>query len=215
MSVVLFPGLGADGRMYDPQRSVVPGLVTPDWRSYAPAGGIADFARHVVETTPSLMSAVAIGGSSFGGFVAWEVAALLRPQKLILLGSASSPLAIRRPLRALFPVARFVPRAAFAAAPYFGVSAAPLFGATDTTSARIFASMGRAAAPAFLSWAVRAVATWTPSPLPPATQVFRLHGARDRLIEPPAEPCTLLAGAGHLPTLTHADDVNRFLVALS
>ena len=215
MSIVLFPGLGADGRMYDLQRMIVPGLVTPEWNTYAPAGEVSDFARHIIETTPSISAASAIGGSSFGGFVAWELAALLRPEKLILLGSASSPGALRGYLRALFPVARILPRAAFLAAPYFGVSAAPLFGATDLKSARVFAAMGRTAAPSFLSWAVRAVSSWTPSPLHRSTQVCRLHGRRDRLIRPPSEPCTLISDAGHLPTLTHAADVNRFLAALA
>ena len=211
MSIVLFPGLGADRRMYDLQRTVVPDIVTPDWCDFVPVGSISDFARQIVETIPSVSSASTIGGSSFGGFVAWEIAALVRPKKLILLGSASSPAAIRAYLRALFPVARLLPGAAFAAAPYFGLSAAPLFGATDLNSARVFAAMGRAAAPSFLSWAIRAISRWAPSLLPSSTEVFRLHGMRDRLIRPPSEACALIARAGHLPTITHAREVNRFL----
>ena len=197
--------------MYDLQRVAVPGIVTPNWSEFAIGGGLSDFARRIVDTDRRIRDTTVIGGSSFGGFVAWEIAAIIRPRRLILLGSASSPTSIRRYLQTLFPLAPLTPRFAFAVAPYLGLSAAPLFGATDLQSARTFAAMGRAANASFLSWAVRSVSTWVPSFQSPSTEICRLHGLRDRLIRPPEDACTLISDAGHLPTITHPNEVNRFL----
>lgn len=174
---------------------------------------MADFARQVLLTMPELENGIAIGGSSFGGFVAWELAALVRPTKLILLGSASSRTAVRAFLRALLPVARGLPPPVFAALSYCGISGAPLFGARDLAAARTFSAMARRASPSFLAWAMDAISHWEPSPLSSSTAVYRLHGGRDLLIRPPVQQCHLIKKAGHLPTLTDPDEVCAFLIA--
>ncbi len=214
MSMVLFPGLGADGRMYDPQRAGIPDLVTPSWDAYLAGGSLADFARRIVEETPAVLTAEAIGGSSFGGFVAWEMAAITQPSDLILIGSASSTKQLRSSLHALLPISRWIPRPLLSVVPHTGLSAAPIFGANSLQTARAFADMGRGLKPEFLAWALRAIAGWLPSPLPPRTKVHRLHGSRDLLIRPPSDGATLLPNAGHLPTLTHSTEVLAFLVAV-
>jgi pimeloyl-ACP methyl ester carboxylesterase len=64
----------------------------------------------------------------------------------------------------------------------------------------------------FLRWATRAVLTWQPAPPPANVPVYHIHGDRDHVL--PAA-CTradhVVRSAGHVLSLTHADEVNEFL----
>jgi pimeloyl-ACP methyl ester carboxylesterase len=68
-----------------------------------------------------------------------------------------------------------------------------------------------AAVPAsFLKWACGAVLSWQPTPS--TVPVFHIHGDRDRLIPiDRVRPTDVVAGGGHLVSLTHPAEVTAFL----
>ena len=160
LPLYVLSGIGGDERLFDLQRAV------RDVRSIKwiePA--------HDRETLPQYAARLArelhideqfdLGGSSFGGMIALELARLLVPQHVFLFGSC---------------------RSALAATP-----------------------------PSFIRWASSAVFSWkgvAQLPMP----IHHVHGERDRLI--PVRRVSadrVIAGAGHLLTLTHADAVNAFI----
>ena len=105
--LVLLPGLGADARQWMPQKRAFPHLLTPAWTAsrrrhagqlFGPAG----------RDHPGGMPPV-LGGSSFGGMVAWEMARHLHPIGVILIGSCRGPQAINRDVRMLGPLLAFCP----------------------------------------------------------------------------------------------------------
>jgi pimeloyl-ACP methyl ester carboxylesterase len=77
---------------------------------------------------------------------------------------------------------------------------------------QLFAQMLAATPPAFIRWAASAVSSWPgvrELPMP----IYHVHGDRDRLIPlRRVQPDRVIAGAGHLLSLTHADAVNDFII---
>jgi pimeloyl-ACP methyl ester carboxylesterase len=64
----------------------------------------------------------------------------------------------------------------------------------------------------FLRWATRAMLTWQPDERAFDFPIHHIHGGRDRVL--PAShtrPDRLIAGAGHVLSLTHAAEVTEFL----
>lgn len=66
--------------------------------------------------------------------------------------------------------------------------------------------------PAFIRWASSAIFSWPGVPELPMP-IHHVHGDRDRLIPiHRVTPDRVIAGAGHLLNITHADAVNDFIV---
>jgi pimeloyl-ACP methyl ester carboxylesterase len=65
---------------------------------------------------------------------------------------------------------------------------------------------------AFLRWATRAVLTWDPPQRSFDFPIHHIHGDRDRVLPSShTRPDRLVAGAGHVLSLTHAREVTEFL----
>lgn len=78
-TIVLLPGLGADQRLFHPQQAAIPNLVIPSWPAPQPQDSLPTFAARLTDAIPRHES-LYLGGSSFGGMVALELAARLRPK---------------------------------------------------------------------------------------------------------------------------------------
>jgi len=75
--LVFLPGLGADARLFDPQRAVFPEIEVPPWLPYREEESLADYARRMAATV-TLSANMYLGGVSFGGMVALEDGAVSR-----------------------------------------------------------------------------------------------------------------------------------------
>ena len=75
-TVVLLPGLGADHRLFRSQHAVLPDIVIPAWPPTGADDSLASFAGRFVDSIPKA-DGLYLGGSSFGGMVALELAALV------------------------------------------------------------------------------------------------------------------------------------------
>jgi pimeloyl-ACP methyl ester carboxylesterase len=211
--LILFPGLGADHRLLTPQLREFPQLVVPAWippRSRTET--LPEYAARMAENVkPSRDRPLVLGGVSFGGMLAYEMARHLKPEATVLIASCRSPQALRpthyaaRRLLPLLPVAvweiakllaRPVVRLRFDATPNRRDLAVRMFRESDSR---------------FMHWTLQAILNWEPAPLE-GVRVLQIHGRRDLMI--PArrvEADEIIEDGGHLINVTHAKRVNAFI----
>jgi pimeloyl-ACP methyl ester carboxylesterase len=206
--------MGADARVFARQLEAFPNADCPAWIAPLPQESLRDYAhrfgaqvRRQIGDQPCVL-----GGASFGGFVATEMAAELQPLALVLIGSARSPRELPPHVRALRPLGRLA-----AAVPFTLASRAcgTLAAAPDSLLRPATKQFLRQAADAdaeFLRWACRAVLNWRDNGVPARCPVYHIHGSADRILPPRyTRPTHLLRGAGHVLSLTHARRVNEIL----
>lgn len=211
-TLVLLPGLGADRRLFAAQLAAFPDAIVPTWPDPAPDETLGAFAFRVEATLPS--SPRVLVGSSFGGMVACEIAAHVRPRALVLVGSAAHPHAFPLAARAAARFAHVVPDALFAVLRVVAPALSGAFGARTTADRRVFAAMLRDARPSFLAWGARAMADWPGVELA-GVDVHVVHGARDRVLPPVrVAGARIVDDAGHLLPLTHGDALNDVVAGL-
>jgi len=199
----VLPGMGADGRLFDAQRAVRD-IQVIDWIPPAhPHEPLADYARRLASSL-HLDEPYDLGGASFGGMTALELARHLTPRRVFLFGSCRSP-------QALPPWLRLLARFAHHPPAVLHPLVARFLGATTPAHIRLFADMLAKTPPHFFRWAARAVFSWTgveELPMP----VLHIHGDRDRVMPiHRVRPDRVIAGAGHLLNMTHGEAVNEFI----
>lgn len=207
----LLPGIGGDERLFDAQRAVRD-IRTVIW--IPPAHRRETMAQYAQRLAAQLPIDVPfdLGGSSFGGMVALELARCLAPRNVFLFGSCRSPQSIAPSLRALRWLAPVVPDRMLHPPSSLQCPVARWFGATTAAHIRIFADMLASTPLEFIRWASNAIATWkgvSELPMP----IHHVHGERDRLIPVRrVHADRVISGAGHLLNVTHANDVNAFII---
>ena len=209
--LILLSGMGADGRLFREQRPCCANLITPDWIAHRPDDSLASYAERMARhLDPG--RACYVGGVSFGGMVALEMARHLDAKACFLIGSIRSSRELPLRIRALKPLAGLVPEACGAVPVWLAKAlsplAKPLLRPARLSMLRQLAdSQGR-----FLRWAGLAVLGWNPDPDRPAVPVHQIHGDRDYILPHHlTRPDVLVRGGGHLLPLTHPQAVNEFL----
>lgn len=106
--LILLPGMAAGGRLFRLQRAALPCLCTPDWIEPFDREPLTDYAQRFAQSiAPG--GRCFVGGASFGGIVALEMAAHLHAEACFLVASVRSDSELPWRLRALRPVARLGP----------------------------------------------------------------------------------------------------------
>jgi len=201
--LLLLPGIGADARLFAAQRAVRDVRVI-EWIAPRDAReSLADYAARLAREA-QVGGEFDLGGASFGGMVAIEMARHLNPQSVYLFGSCRSADAIAPYLRVLRAFVMKPPRVV---APLM----ARWFGATSRQHVEVFVDMLANTDARFLRWAASAVFGWR-GVADLAMPVRHVHGSRDRIIPVSCLNADhIIERAGHLLTLTHADEVNVWL----
>jgi len=207
LPILLLSGMGADERLFAPQRAEFPNLRVPAWIDPLPGESLrfyaARLARRVDPGRPCL-----VGGASFGGIVALEMAPHLQARACVLIASVRSPDELPWGWRALRVVTAFSPEHLGIAA---GLVARYLAPSLPTETRQRLQRLSRPKA-AFVRWASWAVSQWWPSPAARRVQVFHIHGALDRTLPVwYTRPDVVVPRGGHLLPRTHAAEVNCFL----
>jgi pimeloyl-ACP methyl ester carboxylesterase len=211
--LILLPGLGADQRLFAPQRDVFPNLIVPKWIRPAPGDSIQSYAKRLAQQIDP-REPCHIGGMSFGGFVAMEVARHLQTLKIFLIASLRGPEELPPKFRMLKPIRMFLSALPIAT---MEKSAAELLSMTGSLTGAAMKSVATQVTEAdanFLRWASQAVLDWEPSPPPPVPlpPIHQIHGEKDPVLSLKCtRPDVVIRGAGHLISLTHPTDVNAFL----
>jgi pimeloyl-ACP methyl ester carboxylesterase len=208
--ILLLPGLGADGRLFRDQAAALPGrILTPPWPSLRPEESLSGFAQRLATSLPAEIPPV-IGGASFGGMVALELAAIVRPKAVVLVGSCTGPEAVAPALRALGRFCASVPETLFRPRPWTSPVLLPMFGQLHPAERLLFWEMACGVQPGFLKWGCQAVLSWRPTTHD--VPVFHLHGSEDRIIPVQrVRPTQVVQGAAHLLSLSHPVQTSDFL----
>jgi pimeloyl-ACP methyl ester carboxylesterase len=209
--LLLLPGIGADRRLFDEQRSCAADFHVIEWIPPVAADEpLTDYAHRLAATIDTSRPFI-IGGASFGGMVALELARYLQPDAVILIGSCRSPSLLPSSYRLLRACSDLLPDTlfgrSFAAAPLI----ASRFGVRSREHHHLFIDMLRHTPPSFVRWATRAIFGWPgidELPVP----IHHIHGEEDRIIPLRCvRPDVVVKSAGHMLNITHAAEVNAFI----
>lgn len=205
--IIFLAGMASDARFFEPQLNAFPNLRVQPW--------IAPFGNESVQAYAARLAPFAdpgrpclIGGASFGGIVALELASHLDARACILISSIRSPAGLPWRWRLQQPLALLGPevlrRAAMASA-----WIARRLNATKT--ARYLNRLASPAA-AFERWALCATVCWSPNPESRKVRVFHIHGSADPIFPLKlAQPDVVVPGGAHALTLTSPAAVNEFI----
>lgn len=204
--LILLPGLGGDSRLFGPQRAAFPELVVPSWIEPERNEPLAEYAARFAKVVDP-GRACFVGGVSFGGVVALEVASHLATRECYLFGSIRDPKEIPTRLRFFRSISNLVmvPK-------WLSPLALRCGGRWLNPSVRGALHQFKDADDRFLRWAAKAILTWVPSAGIDRVRVVQIHGDRDWVFPiGHTSADKTVAGAGHLVSLTHADEVNQFV----
>lgn len=209
LPLIMLPGLGADARMFSSMRSGLPQMTTPPWIEPIRGESLVDYARRFAPLIDPGRPCF-IGGASFGGVLAQEIAALLpNVQACFVIGSACSADARPKRIRMLRPITPFI-----GILPRVSPLLVWLLGNWLRPPTRGVLIQLAKADRRFLRWAAGAVLRWQPSPDISKVRVFQIHGDRDRIFPiGRATPDYTVPGAGHLIAITHGKLVMEYIAS--
>lgn len=208
--LIFFSGLAADETVFAAQRLRFPTLSVPRWIAPEKNESLSvycqRFAREIQPATTPIL-----GGASFGGIIALEMARYLVPRAVVLIGSVRRPSELPRRVCWLRP---FCEMTGLIPVRFLQTLALP---ATSRTARRMMphlAGLARqfcGADPQVFRWSLRQILKWSVEPEVDCP-VFQIHGNRDFVL-PPGErkPDRMIEGGGHVISLTHAAIVNSFI----
>jgi thioesterase domain-containing protein len=203
--LILLPGMGADARLFASQIARFPTLRVPEWLTPNPNESLRHYAARFAPTVNPGVPCV-VGGASFGGIVALEMAPHLRATACVLIGSIRSPAELSRTWRRLRPLAALGPDRLGTLVG--AVSQVPGLGIATRRRLR------RIARPeaAFVRWATCAVLRWQPSPATRKVRVFQIHGECDRTLPVNRSLADeIVPGGQHALSLFNPSAVNDYL----
>ncbi|MCG8510062.1 MAG: alpha/beta hydrolase [Rhodospirillales bacterium] len=208
--LILLPGLGADKGLFGPQRRMFPHLEVPPWLPHHEGETLAEYAKRM-STTLDVAEPFCIGGASFGGMVAQELARHLNPAAVFLIASGRSGDCVAPHLRYFGEFAKVLPTRVFEVGQGLSRLFVEKFGQLTASQRSQFEAMLSGARPDFVRWGVRAILSWPGAgdlPMP----VYHIHGQEDQLIPlDKVQPEEVVPRAGHLVNITHSAVVNRFI----
>ncbi len=209
LPLILLSGLGADASIFAPQLARFPQLIVPPWTTPRPEDSLSQYCERMASTL-SVMGPCVIGGASFGGIIALEMARFMNPLAVLLIGSVREPAHLPQHVRALRPLRRLTDWLPLA---MFQWSVGPLGTRSGRRLAPHLGSLARQfgqADRAVLRWSMRQMLTWSEPPVL-TCPVFRIHGDCDRALPLRGQPDVIVSGGGHVISLTHPEQVNGFI----
>lgn len=204
--IILLSGMGADDRLFASQLAAFPTLRVQPWIAPRPSESLKGYAARLAPLVDPGQPCI-VGGASFGGLVALELARHVPALACVLIGSVRNPLALPWRWRVAQPLAAFGPDVMGRVA-----AIAARVGARFLPSGTV-RRLRRLAQPeaAFVRWAICAVLRWRPSAAP-SVGVFHIHGAADRVLPVElARPDWVVPGGAHALSLFNPTAVNEFI----
>jgi len=209
LTLVFLPGLGADARLFVRQQNAFKKIIIPQWLPPFQNESLAAYARRWAGELRLPQGCILVG-ISFGGMLALEMAPLVMPKCVLLIGSCRSPSSIPWVLKMVgrlpgWPalgkiLARTLP---FGRGWFLGVD--------RKEDLDLLMKMYLDAPNSFLQWTVRAILSWK-GYAGKGTKIYHIHGTNDRLIPfRNVKPDAVVQGGGHTIVLSHPKEVNAFI----
>lgn len=202
--------MGADERLFEEQRRYgfefeVPVLLQPKRGET-----LRQYARRIRQQL-DLTGPCVVGGVSFGGMLACELARVCSARCAILIASCRSRSGLPSHYRLVEWISRIIPdRVIRRRAAVSGRLFAVLECITQEQKQTVM-QMSRDVAVPQLRGIARMILGWQAPAIWPFP-VFQIHGEADRIIPiRRVEPDEVVPGGGHLINMTHAGQVNRFI----
>ncbi|WP_425616990.1 alpha/beta fold hydrolase [Anatilimnocola sp. NA78] len=209
--LILFSGLAADASVFAPQKLAFPQLVVPRWLKPERRETLAHYCeRFAAEICPR--TRCVLGGASFGGIFALEMARYLDPLAVVLIGSLRGPselprrVRLWRPFRSLVSLCPITPFQWSAGTMSLVQQRWPHFAGVARQFSQADADVFR--------WSVQQLLAWQNAPVI-TCPVFQIHGQYDRVLPARYTRADVIVPGGHVISLTHPQEVNEFLLRVS
>lgn len=210
LPVILLSGMGADERVFSGLKERIGEIWVPRWIPPLERETVASYAERLAGSL-AIEGPCFVGGASFGGFLALELAARLNAKACFLIGSARGPEGFPAALRALRRIPWIAGAVPYEVATAFSRAALLSRGAScDAVGTSLLEQLSETDA-SFLRWACRAVLEWGGAP-ELSVPVYQIHGRCDPVL--PAELArddAIVEGAGHAISISHPQEVAQFL----
>lgn len=207
---ILIPGMGADERLFGPQRAYGFDFEVPSMPIPEPDDDMPTYAARVRDLL-ALDGPCVIGGVSFGGMLACELAALCQTRCVLLIASCPSQVAIPRYYRLAEFVSRFLPDGLIHRRCIASSRLLARLESLNHQQYRLIRDMSIDVPVLFLRRVGRMILRWDGTP-PLSCPRYHIHGQLDRVIPLKGnKPDEIVPDGGHLINLTHAEQVNRFI----
>lgn len=221
--LVLVPGLGADAGLYAPQVEAFGDSVHAiNWIDpLSPDETLESYSRRMadaIRARPGVRRPFWIGGISFGGMIAAEIAECCTTDVagLMLIGGCTDRREVAPPIRWVAGLGKYLPVGpTIGLLNRIGPSIISWSQGLDEEEAWLYEQVYSRGSKRLLQWGAEAMRQWETSAYPRAP-IFRAHGRRDLVI--PIREWRLRPGIDlvvpygrHLIQLTHARAVNRWI----
>lgn len=213
--ILLFPGLGADGRLFSKLEIA---HEVPSWIPPSKGESLTHYARRLAEsikTSPN--EKLILAGQSFGGQVALELARHLPTSAVALIASGNDKSVITSQFRLQQKLMGHLGETVIKsmmrniAIPFFKTRE----GLSDS-DVECLRDMTESLDLAFFTWASKSVLDWDFKLSEIQAPVHHIHGAKDYVIpRPKAENLLLIDDGCHLINFTHAKEVSDWLKKLA
>jgi pimeloyl-ACP methyl ester carboxylesterase len=213
-TLLLFPGLGADSRVFAPQRALPFRLELPEWPEPESADeSLAHYAHRFADGIGRCEN-LYIGGVSLGAMVAVEAARLLNARGVFLIGGCTSGRQISPAFRAVLAAGAAMSARLIRPTLLLAPLSFRMFERLSREHRRLMARVLREHSPAQTRWGCRAILDWECCAMPPEVLVHAIHGQEDEII-PLAKVRVdyVVPGGKHLINLQKWEEVNRFITA--
>ena len=208
--IILLSGMATDERLFEPQLAAFSNLRVQPWIAPLSGESLRAYATRIAPLVDPGRPCI-VGGASFGGVVALELAQHLPALACILIGSIRSPAGLRWRWRLMRPVALLGPGTLRVLAA-LGASLGRPFLAGGTI--RRLQRLSRPEA-AFVRWAMCSVVRWRPSRAVSRVRVFHIHGAADGVLPVShGRPDMVVPAGGHALSLFSPSAVNDFIAGV-
>jgi pimeloyl-ACP methyl ester carboxylesterase len=218
--LVLFSGLGADGRLFEPQRRGLPGVhvEVPSWiEPLSINETVESYSRRMAERVAGARPGerLFVGGVSFGAIVALEAARHLHGTRAVfMMGGCRDTRAVAPFFRFACGMTRWVPSPVLKLILYGSPAALVLFESLSWRHMRLYETMINEGSASQIRWAAGALPAYRSRGDPPGVRVVLIHGQRDQIIPPKnVSPDYVIRRAKHLVSLTRSMEVNRILAS--
>ena len=209
MTIYFLSGLGADSRAF---KNLIfpPGIKTVfiDWLVPYKKEPMADYAKRLTASIDTSVPFVLVG-LSFGGMLASEVTAFIKPYKTILISSAArrQELPFYYKWAGTLQLNKLLPEKNIHKS---NILTNWLFSISSGNDKFLLEDILKSSNPAFSKWAINEIVNWKRKTAP--QNVIRIHGDKDRVLPRiNFKPDHLIKGGGHFMVVNKANEISRII----
>lgn len=218
--LVLLPGLGSTPDMFYHQRKAFGDrLETPAFIPHKPNESVAAYAKRWARklSRPGDDRPLVLGGVSFGGMLAQEMALYMepKPRAVLLISTTREPDKVTPVMQLAQVIGRYVPRMSVnKTLLLLKLAFALREGLDDDDKGRLMQG-AKEVDPVMTKWAASVAVGWQGlHPTSDDPPIHQIHAKKDWVIQAPSDHVPnveWVEGSSHLLHMTHPKTVNRFL----